>query len=257
MNFDRSSNPAFRSEYFQSTAAAGQVMTIQGTINKIGFLMLLLVASGSFTWKMALEQNMATVQSLMYLGIFGGLITALFTTFSPRNARFSAPIYAVFEGLALGGISGLIHLSEKSQALAKNEFALGIVSSAILLTLATLFGMLFLYKTGIVKPTERFKAGVMSATMGVCFAYLFSFILSMFGLASPIHATGGVGIIISLVVVVIAALNLILDFDMIVKGADSGAPEHMEWYGAFGLLVTLVWLYLELLRLLAAFQRRD
>ena len=245
MNFDRSSNPAFRSEYFQSTAAAGQVMTIQGTINKIGFLMLLLVASGSFTWKMALE-GVASLQSMMYLGIFGGLITALFTVFSPRNARFSAPIYAVFEGLALGGISGLFHMAYQ-----------GIVLNAVMLTLATLFGMLFLYKTEIVKPTERFKAGVMSATMGVCFAYLFSFILSMFGLASPIHATGGVGIIISLVVVVIAAINLILDFDMIVKGADSGAPEHMEWYGAFGLLVTLVWLYLELLRLLAAMQRRD
>ncbi len=245
MNFDRSSNPAFRSEYFQSTAAAGQVMTIQGTINKIGFLMLLLIASGSFTWKMALE-GVASLQSMMYLGIFGGLITALFTVFSPRNARFSAPIYAVFEGLALGGISGLFHMAYQ-----------GIVLNAVMLTLATLFGMLFLYKTEIVKPTERFKAGVMSATMGVCFAYLFSFILSMFGLASPIHATGGVGIIISLVVVVIAALNLIIDFDMIVKGASSGAPEHMEWYGAFGLLVTLVWLYLELLRLLAAFQRRD
>ncbi len=245
MNLDRSSNPAFRSEYFQSTAAAGQVMTIQGTINKIGFLMLLLIASGSFTWKMALE-GVASLQSMMYLGIFGGLITALITVFSPRNARFSAPVYAVFEGLALGGISGLFHLAYK-----------GIVLNAVMLTLATLFGMLFLYKTGIVKPTERFKAGVMSATMGVCFAYLFSFILGMFGLASPIHATGSVGIIISLVVVVIAALNLIIDFDMIVKGADSGAPEHMEWYGAFGLLVTLVWLYLELLRLLAAFQRRD
>ncbi len=245
MNFDRSSNPAFRSEYFQSTAAAGQVMTVQGTINKIGFLMLLLIASGSFTWKMALE-GVASLQSMMYLGIFGGLITALFTTFSPQNARFSAPIYAVFEGLALGGLSGLFHMAYH-----------GIVLNAVMLTLATLFGMLFLYKTEIVKPTERFKAGVMSATMGVCFAYLFSFILSMFGLASPIHATGGVGIIISLVVVVIAALNLILDFDMIVKGANSGAPEHMEWYGAFGLLVTLVWLYLELLRLLAAMQRRD
>lgn len=245
MNFDRSSNPAFRSEYFQSTAAAGQVMTVQGTINKIGFLMLLLIASGSFTWKMALE-GVASLQSMMYLGIFGGLITALFTVFSPRNARFSAPIYAVFEGLALGGISGLFHMAYQ-----------GIVLNAVMLTLATLFGMLFLYKTEIVKPTERFKAGVMSATMGVCFAYLFSFILSMFGLASPIHATGGVGIIISLVVVVIAALNLIIDFDMIVKGASSGAPEHMEWYGAFGLLVTLVWLYLELLRLLAIMQRRD
>jgi len=133
----------------------------------------------------------------------------------------------------------------------------GIVLNAVMLTLATLFGMLFLYKTEIIKPTEKFKAGVVSATMGVCFAYLFSMILGFFSLASPLHATGLVGIGISLVVVGIAALNLILDFDMIVKGADSGAPEYMEWYGAFGLLVTLVWLYLELLRLLAKFQRRD
>ncbi len=245
MSFDRSSNPAFKEEYFQSTAAAGNVMTVQGTINKIGFLMLLLIASGSFTWKMALEAS-SSVQSLMYLGIFGGLITALITTFMPRNARFTAPVYAVFEGLALGGISAFFHMAYQ-----------GIVLNAVMLTLATLFGMLFLYKTEIIKPTEKFKAGVVSATMGVCFAYLFSMILGFFGLASPLHATGLVGIGISLVVVGIAALNLILDFDMIVKGADSGAPEYMEWYGAFGLLVTLVWLYLELLRLLAKFQRRD
>ena len=245
MNFDRSSNPAFKEEYFRSTAAAGHAMTVQGTINKIAFLMLLVITAGSFTWKMVYEQ-VASVQSLMYLGIFGGLITALFTTFSPQNARFSAPVYAVFEGLALGGISAMFHMAFN-----------GIVLNAVMLTLATLFGMLFLSKAQIVQPTERVRAGVLAATMGVCFAYLSSFILSMFGLATPIHSTGGVGIIISLVVVAIAALNLILDFDMIVKGANSGAPEHMEWYGAFGLLVTLVWLYLELLRLLAAFQSRD
>lgn len=245
MSFDRTSNPAFKDEYFRATAAAGNVMTVQGTINKIAFLMLLVITAGSFTWKMVYEQ-VASVQSLMYLGIFGGLITALITIFSPKNARFTAPIYAVFEGLTLGGISALFQMAYQ-----------GIVLNAIMLTLATLFGMLFLYRTGIIQPTERFRAGVLSATMGVCFAYMFSFILSMFGLTTPIHSSGAVGIIISLVVVTIAALNLILDFDMIYKGAQSGAPQHMEWYGAFGLLVTLVWLYLELLRLLAAFQSRD
>ncbi|MDD3147757.1 MAG: Bax inhibitor-1/YccA family protein [Candidatus Riflebacteria bacterium] len=245
MAFDRSSNPAFKDEYFQSTGAASGTMTVQGTINKIGFLMLLVITAGSFTWKMALE-GAASIQSMMYLGIFGGLIMALITIFSPANARFTAPLYAVFEGLALGGISALFHMAYK-----------GIVLNAVVLTLATLFGMLFLYKTEIVKPTEKFKTGVISATMGVAFAYLFSMILSMFGISSPIHAAGGMGIIISLVVVVIAALNLILDFDMIFKGAANHAPEHMEWYGAFGLLVTLVWLYLELLRLLSMLQRRD
>lgn len=246
MSFDRSSNPAMKPEYFQSSYAAGaNVMTVQGTINKIGFLLILLLTSGSFTWKMAMEGS-ASTPSLMYLGIFGGLITAFVTIFSPQNARFTAPLYAVFEGLALGGISAMY-----------NMVSHGIVLNAILLTLMTLFGMLFLYKTGIVKPTERFKAGIISATMGVAFAYLFSFILSMFGLTSPIHAGGIVGIVISLVVVCIAALNLIIDFDVIYKGAENRAPEHIEWYAAFGLMVTLVWLYLELLRLLSKLQSRD
>lgn len=247
MSFDRSSNPAMKPEYFQSTfAGAANVMTVQGTINKIGFLLILLLTSGSFTWKMAMEGS-ASTSSLMYLGIFGGLITAFITIFSPQNARFTAPIYAVFEGMALGGISAMYQMAYQN----------GIVLNAILLTLMTLFGMLFLYKTGIVKPTERFKAGVISATMGVAFAYLFSFILSMFGLASPIHAGGILGIVISLVVVCIAALNLIIDFDVIYKGAENRAPEHIEWYAAFGLMVTLVWLYLELLRLLSKLQSRD
>lgn len=246
MAFDKSSNPAFRSEYFQAGfAGAANTMTVQGTINKIGFLLLLVLTAGSFTWKMAFA-NPHSVQNLMYLGIFGGLVTAFITIFSPKNARFTAPLYAVFEGLTLGGISALYNMAFQ-----------GIVLNAILLTLMTLFGMLFLYKTEIVKPTEKFKAGVISATMGVAFAYLFSFILSMFGIASPIHAGGTMGIIISLVVVGIAALNLILDFDMIFKGAENHAPEHMEWYSAFGLMVTLIWLYLELLRLLAQLQRRD
>lgn len=250
MSFDRTSNPAFKSEYFQSTAAsADNVMTVQGTINKIAFLLLLVLTAGSFTWKMALASpaNLASVQSLMYLGIFGGLITAFITVFSPRNARFTAPLYAVFEGLALGGISAIYAMYVKD----------GIVLNAVLLTLMTLFGMLFLYKAEIVKPTEKFKAGVISATMGVAFAYMFSFLLSMFGLASPIHAGGSMGIIISLVVVVIAALNLILDFDMIFQGAANRAPAHVEWYAAFGLMVTLIWLYLELLRLLSKLQSRD
>jgi uncharacterized YccA/Bax inhibitor family protein len=244
-NFDRTSNPAFRSEYFEQAFNGPTAMTIQGTINKIGFLTLLLIAAASFTWKATLEAQIAP-QSMILLGGLGGFITALITMFSPTSARFSAPVYAVFEGLFLGAVSALYASMYQ-----------GIVLHAILLTLATLGGMLFLFKTGIIKPTESLKAGIASATMGVFFAYLFSLGMSFFGLASPIHAAGPVGIVLSLVVVGIAAFNLILDFDMIVKGAENRAPEHFEWYAAFGLMVTIIWLYLELLRLLAKLQSRD
>lgn len=244
--FDRTSNPAFKSEYFESVfTGQSRAMTVQGTINKIAFLLLLLVVSASFTWRMTYEAP-GGAQSLMLLGLIGGFITAMITIFSPAKARYTAPVYALFEGLLLGAISALYNIAYQ-----------GIVLQAMLLTFATLGGMLFLYKTGIVKPTESFKAGLMTAMTGLFFGLLFSFVLSMFGLTSPIYAGGPVGIVISLVIVVIAALNLILDFDMIVKGEANNAPEHFEWYAAFGIMVTLIWLYLEILRLLASLQRRD
>lgn len=243
--FDRTSNPAFKSEYFENAfAEKSNTMTVQGTINKIAFLVILLVASASFTWKMTLEHQMST--SLLILGFAGSFITAMITIFSPKSARFTAPIYAVFEGLLLGSISAMYNMQSD-----------GLVVQALLLTVATLGGMLFLYKTEIIKPTERFKAGVIAATAGVFFAYLFSFILSWFGLISPITQAGPMGIVISLVIVVVAAFNLILDFDMIQKGAANNAPEYIEWYAAFGLMVTLIWLYLELLRLLSMLKNRD
>lgn len=245
-NFDRTSNPAFKSEYFERAFTGNsQAMTVQGTINKIGFLMILLLAAASFTWKMTHEAPMMA-QSLMILGGLGGFITALITIFSPSSARFTAPIYAVFEGLLLGAISALYNMASS-----------GLVMQAMLLTFMTLGGMLFLYTSGIVKPTEKFRAGIMAATMGVFFAYLFSFVLSLLGFASPILSAGPMGIVISLVVVAIAAFNLILDFDMIQKGAANNAPETFEWYAAFGLMVTLIWLYLEILRLLSRLQSRD
>lgn len=244
--FDRTSNPAFKSEYFES-AFTGQAraMTVQGAINKIAFLLLLAVVAASFTWRMTYESPLSA-QSFMILGLIGGFITALITIFSPAKARYTAPVYALFEGLLLGAISALYNLAYQ-----------GIVLQAMLMTFATLGGMLFLYKSGIVRPTERFKAGMMTAMTGLLFGLLFSFLLSLFGFASPLYSGSPVGIIISLVIVVIAALNLILDFDMIVKGEANNAPEHFEWYAAFGMMVTLIWLYLEILRFLALLQRRD
>ncbi|HAE39699.1 MAG TPA: hypothetical protein DCG57_13860 [Candidatus Riflebacteria bacterium] len=244
--FDRSSNPAMRAEYFeQAQTGGGAVMTVAGAINKVAILLVLVFSAASFTWKMTME-NPAAAQGAMIGGLIGGLIMAFITIFSPTKARFTAPLYAIFEGMLLGAISAIYHMMSD-----------GIVLNAILLTFMTCGTMLFLYKTGIVKATEKFKAGVMAATSGVFFAYLFSMILSMFGLASPLHAGGLMGIGISLVIVGVAAFNLILDFDLIFKGAENSAPEHFEWYAAFGLMVTLIWLYLEILRLLSLLQRRD
>ncbi|MGM0599504.1 MAG: Bax inhibitor-1/YccA family protein [Candidatus Rifleibacteriota bacterium] len=242
--FSRTSNPAMKPEIFER-AGTGQTnaMTINGATNKSFFLLLLLFVSASFTWRMAYA-NPASVQGLMLLGIIGGLITAIITIFSPSSARFTAPVYAGFEGLAIGGISAIY-----------NQAYGGIVLQAILLTFFTAGAMLFLYRSGIIRVTEKFRTGIIAATMGIAFTYLISFVLSMFGLVPPIFSSGPMGIIFSLVVVVIAALNLILDFDVIVKGAQAGAPAYFEWYAAFGLLVTLVWLYLEILRLLSYLNR--
>ncbi|KAF1079666.1 MAG: hypothetical protein GQF41_3981 [Candidatus Rifleibacterium amylolyticum] len=253
--FDRSSNPAMRAEYFERAhSGAGAVMTVQGAINKIAILLVLVFSAASFTWKMTLEYNSAA-GGLMMAGMIGGLIMAIITIMAPAKARFTAPIYAVFEGLLLGSLSAMVKIAAGTGP--DGLLAESIVMMAILLTFMTLGGMLFLYKTGIVKVTEKFKAGVLSATAGVFFAYLFSMILGWMGFMSPLHTGGLLGIGLSLIIVGIAAFNLILDFDMIFKGAENNAPEHFEWYAAFGLMVTLIWLYIEILRLLLILQRRD
>lgn len=244
--FSRSSNPAMKAEIFQREGGATNAMTFNGTLNKIGFLTLLLFVAASFTWKMTMA-NPSSASGFMMLGGIGGFILALITIFSKQNARFTAPLYAVCEGLFLGGISAMFEMTQYK----------GIALQAIMLTFGTLVTMFVAYRTGIIKPTEKFKAGIVAATMGIFFAYLFSMLLGFMGFASPIGAPTGLGLIISLVVVVIAALNLVLDFDVITQGVNARAPEHFEWYAAFGLMVTLVWLYLEILRLLAILNRRD
>ncbi|GAB4282655.1 MAG: Bax inhibitor-1/YccA family protein [Candidatus Rifleibacteriota bacterium] len=245
--YTRSSNPTLRPEIFEryQATAGGNAMTVSGAINKTFFLLVMAFFAASFTWRSTFS-NPGMAQSLMMLGIIGGFITALITCFSVTSARFTAPIYAVFEGLFLGSVSAVISLY--------HPLGTTLVTQALLITFLIAGCMLFLYRTGIVKVTEKFRAGIIAATFGLVFAYLFSFILSMFGLITPISSTGVIGIVFSLVVVVIASLNLVLDFDVIVKGAQSGAPEYFEWYAAFGLLVTLVWLYIEVLNLLIKLQ---
>ena len=238
----RSGNPALTSKIFTSEIQDGSdAMTIGGTVNKTAMSLLLLMATASYTW-----QNPSI--GLMMFGIFGGLILAIITIYKKTWAPYTVSAYALLEGLALGGISRIF-----------DDQYPGIASQAIFLTFGILAALLLAYKTGLIKPTENFKLGVCAATGGIAIMYLISWIMSMFGSGLSIlnpNNTSMLSIGISLFVVVIASLNLVLDFDFIEEGAEKGAPKYMEWYGAFGLMITLIWLYLEILRLLAKLYSR-
>lgn len=246
----RSSNPAMTGKIFEkvATSAAGSsVMTINGTITKVGLMLLLVIGAAAYTWNMVMGDDPGRAGTFAIAGAIGGFIVALITIFRPQSSGITAPIYAILEGLFLGAISAIV-----------NARYPGIAFQAVLLTIGTLFTMLFLYRSGRIRATPRFRRGVMMATGAVFFAYLISWIMSLFGMPMGfMHSAGPLGILINLVIIVIAALNLILDFDFIEKGAQMGAPKFMEWYGAFGLMVTLIWLYIEFLRLLARFSGRD
>jgi uncharacterized YccA/Bax inhibitor family protein len=241
----RSSNPILNEKAFDSfTYLGSDTMTVQGTVNKALIMFALLLSGAAFTW-----MNVGTplAMPLMIGGAIGGLIVAIITTFKKEWSPKTAPIYAALEGLFIGGISAFF----------ETMFP-GIVIQAVSLTFGVFFILLFCYKSGLIKATENFKMGVIAATGAIGLVYLASMVMRMFGSSIPfIHEGGMMGIGFSLVVVVVAALNLILDFDFIEKAAEQGAPKYMEWFGAFGLMVTLVWLYLEMLRLLSKLSSRD
>lgn len=241
-------NPAMtEAAYLRAGRAdtAENVMTLQGSVLKTAILMLILLGTGVFTWNQAAAQS-SLAQGLMIGGLIGGLIMAMITIFRPQASPFTAPLYAACEGLAMGGISA-----------AYESLYHGIVVQAIALTLGVLAIMLALYGTGIVRATEKFKIGVIAATGAIALLYIVSMVLSLFHVQVPfIYGNGLIGIGFSVVVVVIAALNLVIDFDFIDQGVQRQAPRYMEWYGGFSLLVTLVWMYLEILRLLAKLQDR-
>lgn len=243
----RTSNPALNEKAFKGQVAYGDAMTLQGTVNKTGLLLLCVVATAAWTWGLSHSNTPEAAIPWMIGGLLGGFVVALVTIFKKTWAPFTAPIYALLEGLALGGISAVF---EKTYP--------GVAIQAVGLTLGTLFVMLLAYKTGVVKATQGFKIGVIAATGGIAVFYLAEMVLSFFfHIQVPaINGSGPWGIAFSLFVVVIAALNLVLDFDMIETGVRGGAPKYMEWYGAFGLMVTLIWLYLEILRLLGKARRR-
>ncbi|MCB0405244.1 MAG: Bax inhibitor-1/YccA family protein [Bdellovibrionales bacterium] len=245
----RTSNPALSDKAFGAATAVSPTdrMTIQGTVNKTGVLLLLVIAAASYTWREFYSTwDPSSVAPWIWVGAFGGFAVAMVTIFKKEWAPITAPLYAVLEGLFLGAVSATFEAQYP-----------GIVIQAVGLTFGTLLALLAAYKSQMIRATENFKLGVVAATGGICLLYFVSIVLGFFGIPiSFIHSSGTAGILFSVFVVVIAALNLVLDFDFIENAAYRGVPKHMEWYGAFGLLVTLVWLYLEILRLLAKSRRR-
>jgi len=252
----RSGNPALSESTFLDPASGAvlsrstEAMTLNGTVNKTGFLLLLTVLTAAFAWNQVhvpgTNEIAAGTMGYVLGGAIGGLVLALITVFKKTWSPVTAPLYALVEGFFLGAISAVFEMKYP-----------GIVFQAVLLTFGTLFALLAAYRTGLIKATENFKLGVVAATGGIALLYLASFVLSFFSINVPvIHDASWLGIAFSLFVVVVAALNLVLDFDFIETGVAQGAPKYMEWYGAFGLMVTLVWLYVEFLRLLSKLQQR-
>jgi uncharacterized YccA/Bax inhibitor family protein len=252
----KTSNPALSESTFRNVAGTGygtyidaaSRMTLSGTVNKTGILLLLAVASAGWTWyRFMVSGDIASVAGLLMLGGIGGFVCAMVTVFKKEWSPVLAPIYALLEGLVLGGISAITNVRYP-----------GIAMEAVELTFGTMFVLLFLYSSRIIKVTQKFRLGVFAATGGIMVFYLVQMVLGFFGVHfMALNGSGALGIGISLFICAIAALNLVLDFDFIERGVNYGAPKYMEWYGAFGLMVTLVWLYLEVLRLLARTRGRD
>jgi uncharacterized YccA/Bax inhibitor family protein len=247
----RTANPALNSQTFGRTARAArgqEAMTVQGTANKTALLLICTLAGALWTWNMFMStSNPAAAQPWMIGGAIGGFVVALITIFKQTWAPYTGPMYAVLEGLFLGGISAMLEVKYP-----------GIAFQAVVLTFGTLACLLVAYKSRMIEVTQNFRLGVFAATGAIALIYLVSFVAGFFGASFGfIHGSGWMGIGFSLVVVVVAALNLVLDFDFIEQGAAAGAPKYMEWYAAFALMVTLVWLYIEILRLLAKLRGRE
>ena len=222
-------------------------MTVRGSMQKFGFLMILVLAGAAYTWKLYYSFKVPTATTFMMVGMIGGLVLGLITSFAPKLAKYLAPAYALLEGFLLGGLSAFIN----------NAFVKtypNIVLTAVLLTFGVAFAVFLLYNARIIRATEKFKAIILSSMVGIMIFYALNWILGMFGIHIPFMQFGNnsmLAIIVNLFVVVIAALSLVLNFDQIETGEQMGAPKYMEWYSAFGLLVTLIWLYLEILKLLS------
>jgi uncharacterized YccA/Bax inhibitor family protein len=256
----RTANPALKEDIFEVPADYGDTMTISGTVNKTAVLIAIAFITAFISWNsiqttavpaqpgsQQIVTNIEGAGPWLLVGGLGGFIVAMITVFKRHIAMITGPIYAGLEGLFLGAISKMFNAQYE-----------GIAFQAIILTFGVLACLLIIYKSGLIPVTQNFRLGVAAATGAIFFIYLISFIMNLFGSGIPmIHSSGLLGIGFSVVVIIIASLNLVLDFDFIEKGEERGAPKYMEWYAAFGLMVTLVWLYLEILRLLAKLNSRQ
>ncbi|MFN9709789.1 MAG: Bax inhibitor-1/YccA family protein [Bacteroidota bacterium] len=251
MSIFKSGNPTLSEKQFQQNVYVqdGQQMTVKGTMNKFGFLMLMLSAGAFFAWNWHAQGK--NIVPLMMGGAIGGLVVAIVIMFKKSWSGFLAPAYGILEGLFVGGVSAFFnHMFQESYP--------DIIIHAVGLTLAVALTMYLLYAFRIIKVTDRLRSIILIATVSIAVFYLITWILGFFDIQFAfLHEGSTMGIIFSLVVIVIAALNLLLDFDMIEQGSAAGAPKYMEWYAGFGLLVTLVWLYIEILRLLTKLNSRD
>ncbi|HXB06154.1 MAG TPA: Bax inhibitor-1/YccA family protein [Puia sp.] len=247
-----SSNPTLSEKIFRKSldqTGQGEVMTVRGSIQKFGFLMLLVLAGAAYTWKLYYSFKAPTMMGLLIFGFVGGLICVIAISVKPQWAKWLSPAYAVLEGFLLGGLSAIINNAMKAKYP-------NIIIEAVGLTFGVAFAVFVLYNARIIRATEKFKAVIFSSLVGIMIFYVINMLLGIFGIHIPFMQWGDnslIGIGINLFVVVIAALSLVLNFDQIETGEKMGAPKYMEWYGAFGLLVTIVWLYLEILRLLSRF----
>ena len=249
----KSGNPTLKESAYQGTIfqgmTTGQEMTVNGTLNKFGFLFLMMMGSTLFSWSQFYKGS--NPLPLMLIGVFGGLALAILMAVKKQWSPYIAPAFALFEGLFVGSVSAYYDFAFKTSYP-------GIVMHAVGLTLIVTLVMYILFRTRIIKVTNKLRSVIVIATGSIAVFYLITWILRLMNVSSPsfLYDSTGFGIGFSVFVVCLAALNLLLDFDMIEKGVEMKAPKYMEWYSAFGLLVTLVWLYLEILRLLAKLNRR-
>jgi uncharacterized YccA/Bax inhibitor family protein len=246
MGLLKGGNPAISEKTFEKIQQhEGELMTVRGTMNKFGMMFIFLLAAAVFTWTIFYNDGPEAVTPWLWGSLICGMILALIIIIKKTWAPYLALGYALCQGLFLGAISAFYDF-------AFADTYPSIVIHAVMLTFGTAIAMFLLFHFGIIKATNTFKKVVFTATAGIAIFYLIAMVMRMFGTQMPyLHDNGAMGIGISLVIVVVAALNLILDFDMIENGAANGAPKYFEWYGAFGLMVTIIWLYLEMLRLLS------
>ena len=243
-----SANPTLTDKIFNRSLEArdaSTVMTVRGTMSKFGLLLFMALAGAVYTWNLYAQYKISTLMTLMWVGVIGGFVAAIAMSFRPQLSKYLAPVYGLLEGFFLGAISVIVNEAVKAKYP-------NIVLQAVGLTFAVAISMFLLYNFRIIKPTQKLKSIIVSATMGIALFYVIAIVLRLFHVDLPfMYNSSPLGIGISLVIIAVAAMNLILDFDQIEQGASMGAPKFMEWYSAFGLMVTIVWLYIEILKLLA------